>query len=71
MTFYIHAASFVVNEKMESHEIELQMYLKIGQRNIQGLCSLFLYWYVVTFLIDMRKKKVYGAVMYFSSILEP
>ena len=23
MTFYIHAASFVVNEKMESHEIEL------------------------------------------------
>ena len=43
-------------------------YLKIGQRSIQGLCSLFLYWYVVTFLIDMRKKKVYGAVMYFSSI---
>ena len=33
-------------------------YLKIGQSNIQGFYSLFIYEYVVTFLIDMRKKVI-------------
>ena len=33
-------------------------YLKIGQSNIQGFYSLFIYEYVVTFLIDMRKRVI-------------
>ena len=43
-------------------------YLKIGQRNIQGfLFTVYLLdRYVVTFLIDMRTKKLHGAIMYFS-----